>query len=302
MPRPGLSPYPGWYSGDNARLFRLMSVFLNLAADYIEPDMIDGITGGDGSMTEFAYAQIAAAACGLDVAGDSGDRRFFRERFAGMFKRLDTSAFTSDPYYRNIRLPEGTLSGGRFSFGMKTCRAYEAFVRDDPEIVRGRGGELLVTPRIGFFTEDYPYPAVFENGREWMTLMPNETVTSSFALKRAHGRVLTYGLGLGYFAYMASEKPSVASVTVVERSPEGIALFREHILPQFGNRDKIELIESDAFDYAEHRAPGERFDTVFCDIWHDPSDGVELYLRFKELETRGPEYIYWLEDTLKLYL
>ena len=296
----------GWYSGDNARLFRLMSIFLNLAPDYIEADMIDGIAGDLASRSEkdtvFAYASVAAAACGLDVWENREDRRFFGERFLPMFALMDTAPFKADPYYRNIAFPDGEEGGWRFE--TRTCRPYEAFVRGDPEVSRGRDGKILVTPRIGFFTGEYRYPAVTENGREWMTLMPNETLTSAYAVERSRGRVLTFGLGLGYFTYMAARKPEVESVTVVERDPSVIDLFRRHILPQFPDAGKVSLVTGDAFEYAENVMPAGGFDTVFCDIWHDPSDGVPLYLRMKEIASRtpGPEYIYWIEDTLRLYI
>jgi spermidine synthase len=161
-----------------------------------------------------------------------------------------------------------------------------------------------VIPQIGFFEEDYPYPAVLEGGREWMTLMPNETNTTKPALDAARGKVLTYGLGLGYFAYMASIKDEVTSVTVVERSEDAIALFKEHILPQFPDPQKVTVVHSDAFEFAEKQMENGAYDMVFTDLWHDPSDGVELYLKMKEYENELPNahFVYWIGNTLKLYM
>ena len=145
---------------------------------------------------------------------------------------------------------------------------------------------------------------MLENGREWMTLLPNETITIKPHIDRAHGRVLTFGLGLGYFAYSAASKENVASVTVVERDENVIKLFCDLILPQIPYKDKIRLICADAFDYAKENYKKHLYDYVFTDIWHDPSDGVELYLKMKEYEKLCPlcEYGYWIEDTLKLYI
>ncbi len=282
----------------NQRLFKILSVYLNLAPDYIDTSMIKEITGGDSSGEEFAYANIAAAACGLDIYDNANDKKFFRTHFLPCFTKLDLSPFESDPYYRNIKLPVGTK--GKWEFQVKVCKAYEAFVYDDPEICPD--GRIL--PRIGFFDRDYRFPAVLENGREWMTLMPNETNTTKPALDKSQGRVLTYGLGLGYFAYMASLKDEVDSVTVVERSADVIALFNEFIFPQFAHPEKIKIVESDAFEYAEKYMSAGEFDVVFTDIWHDPSDGCDLYLRMKTYEHLLPnaEFLYWVEDTLKLYI
>ena len=46
------------------------------------------------------------------------------------------------------------------------------------------------------------------------------------------------------------------------------------------------------------------YDVVFTDLWHDPSDGCELYLKMKTYEHLLPKarFLYWIEDTLKLYL
>jgi spermidine synthase len=137
-----------------------------------------------------------------------------------------------------------------------------------------------------------------------MTLMPNETNTTKPAIDIAYGKVLTFGLGLGYFTFMASIKHDVESVTVVERSDDVIELFERFILPQFPDPSKIKIVRSDAFDFAENQMAKGAYDSVFVDIWHDPSDGCDLYLKMKEYETLLPKakFVYWVEDTLKLYI
>jgi len=282
----------------NQRIFKVLSIYLNLAPDYIDRSMIEEITSGDKDAEEFAFANIAATACGLDIYDDIIDKKFFRTHFLPCFKKLDVRPYREDPYYKNIRFPEGTE--GKWSFETRTCKAYEAFVYDDPKVYDD--GRIL--PCIGFFDVDYPFPAVLENGREWMTLMPNETNTTQKAIELSEGKVLTYGLGLGYFAYMASLKDNVETVTVVERSRDVIELFKKYILPQFPQSNKIIIVESDAFEFAENKMQCGGYNTIFTDIWHDPSDGCDLYLRMKEYEHLIPEakFVYWVEDTLKLYI
>lgn len=284
----------------NSRIFKLMSIYLNLAPDYVDKEMMDAMTEGvrTRETLEYSYASLVAAACGLDPYDNPVDKAFFREHFLPMMHLLDSKPYREDEYYKNIKFPEGKC--GNWTFERRVCRAYEGFVFDDP-ITMDDG---RVIPQIGFFEEDYPYPAVLEGGREWMTLMPNETNTTKPALDAARGKVLTYGLGLGYFAYMASIKDEVTSVTVVERSEDAIALFKEHILPQFPNPQKVTVVHSDAFEFAEKQMENGAYDTVFTDLWHDPSDGVELYLKMKEYENKLPnaQFVYWIEKTLKLYM
>ena len=42
------------------------------------------------------------------------------------------------------------------------------------------------------------------------------------------------------------------------------------------------------------------FDCAFVDLWHDVSDGVELYIRMKKLENKNPwvSFNYWIEDSI----
>ncbi len=285
-------------SANNRRLFKLMSIYLNLAPDYITREMMDEITGGESFGAEFAFAHLAAAACGLDVYGNNSDKAFFRSHFLPMFKLLDVEPYKHDPYYQNIKFEKS--SSGKWTFEQRVCKEYEAFVYDDPVVFPD--GRII--PSIGFFNTDYPFPAVCEGGREWMTLMPNETNTTKPAIKAARGRVLTYGLGLGYFTYMAHMKSNVDSVTVVELSDDAIELFTKHILPQFDFPEKINIIKADAFEFAENQMKDDAFDMVFVDIWHDPGDGCDLYLRMKQFENQNPntQFVYWIEDTLKLYI
>ena len=179
-------------------------------------------------------------------------------------------------------------------------KPFELIPLDDPIVFEdGR-----VVPQLGFFDTEFPYPVVFENGVEWMLVTPNEVETMREDIKKAHGKVLAYGLGLGYFVYLTSLMPEVESVTVVDLSSDAIELFKEHILPQFENAEKVRIVCDDAFHYAEHVAPGENYDYIYADIWHDVSDGVSMYRRFKELERLCPnsEFAYWIEKTMLCYM
>jgi hypothetical protein len=155
-------------------------------------------------------------------------------------------------------------------------------------------------PPLGFFTESFSFPAILENGNEWMTLTPVDLDTCEDAIREARGKVVTFGLGLGYYAYMAAMKENVESVTVVELSEDVIRLFKKHILPQMPCRDKIKIVNMDAFKYAEEIMPGEEYDLAFVDTWRDASDGAPMYRRMKALEGRSPntKFMYWIENFL----
>lgn len=278
----------------NSETMHLLSLYLNLTPDFITPSEVEELSEEFSVTREVAYATILATACGLRTARE--DRVYFENYFLPMVREMDPLEFETDPYYENIRIPDG--KSGRWELKTMRLRPCEAFVRDDPVVYPD--GRMV--PSLGFFMREFPYPAVLEDGREWMTLMPNETVTTLPAVHRSHGRVLTFGLGLGYFAYRAALRREVESVTVVELSEDAAALFRTHILPQFENPDKVTVVVSDAFDFLENMRDGE-YDFVFADIWHDVGDGRELYHRFRDFEGRFPstEFTYWLEETILCY-
>lgn len=283
---------------DNAEILDRLSAFLSERPDAIDGGMVSELRAACGLSAEEAYRLLLASLCGLDVAERARDRALYQNYFPRMARRLDADAYRRDPYYQNIALPEARA--GRWQLQRERYRPYQAFVAGDLRALPdGR-----IVPRIGFFEEEFSFPAVLEGGREWMLISPNEIETMRPAVRAARGRVLAYGLGLGYFPYLASLKEEVASITVVERDPSAIELFDRYIKAQFARADKLEIVLDDAFAFAQKRLARGRYDVVFADLWHDPADGVPIYLRMKQFEALSPqsEYVYWIEETLKCYL
>ena len=282
----------------NNILFKKLSVFINHEADFIRPEFIESLCRDCDISKEEAYCFTLAASIDLDTEKNPRDAEIFEEYFPDMVHLLKNKDYENNPYLKNIKIPTKKL--GKWELCYKTYVPYQAFVFDDPKITRD--GKII--PQIGFFEKEFSYPAVLESGTEWMLITPNEINTMRAPISGAHGKVLTYGLGLGYFAYMVSEKESVSSVTIVERDKNAISLFRDIILPQMPRKDKINIICNDAFYFAETRLADSDFDFVFADIWHDPSDGVPAYKRLKETEKYLPsaDFSYWIEKTLKCYI
>lgn len=282
----------------NNILFKKLSVFINHEADFIRPEFIESLCRDCDISKEEAYCFTLAASIDLDTEKNPRDAEIFEEYFPDMVHLLKNKDYENNPYLKNIKIPTKKL--GKWELCYKTYVPYQAFVFDDPKITRD--GKII--PQIGFFEKEFSYPAVLESGTEWMLITPNEINTMRAPISGAHGKVLTYGLGLGYFAYMVSEKESVSSVTIIERDKNAISLFRDIILPQMPRKDKINIICDDAFYFAETRLADSDFDFVFADIWHDPSDGVPAYKRLKETEKYLPsaDFSYWIEKTLKCYI
>lgn len=276
----------------NARFLVYTAAYLQNEPRLIDKTLMDSLLS-EGGESEYAFGAALSVAFGLD--GETSDEDYILERryMERAVKRLDASEFQSDPYYKNIKLSEIKL--GNWEIKYEEFAPYEGLIFDD---IKREG--LYEMPQIGFFEKPFVFPAVLEGGREWMMITPNEINTMKEPIKRAFGKVLTYGLGMGYFAYMASRDEKVESVTVVEKEKDIIDLFEKHILPEFEHKDKINIVHADAFEYAKEKAPVEKFDYAFVDIWHDALDGLDLYIGMKKLEKLSPGTVfdYWAEKTL----
>ena len=283
----------------NRRLMRLYSAYLSDSPNLVTKDMTDSLGRGCGVSVSYAYASCLSVFFGLDPEHSAEDRRFEREYLIPSISMLETKKYTDNPYYRTVRIPKSEQCGS-WELRQETYPACRAFVCGGPVL----HGDFREYPQIGFFNEPFCFPAVLENQNEWMTLTPVDLDTSEDAIATAHGKVITFGLGLGYFAFMASEKENVHSVTVIEKSPDVIRLFRTFILPQLPHAEKIRIICADAFEYAETSMPQEHFDVAFADTWRDVSDGLGMYLRMKRLERYNPEtkFVYWIEGMILSHL
>lgn len=279
---------------DTERLLRLLGDFLSRSAAGVAPEMVDEIVSACGVGQEEAFALLLAGCLGVDAAGE--DRAFYASFLRPSVRLLDAQAYRGNAYLRAVHAPE--TKRGAWELKRMAYRPFQAFVCDDyRETPDGR-----VLPQIGCFAEAFEYPAALENGREWMTVTPNEIETMRAPVARARGHVLAFGLGLGYFAFMAAQKEQVESVTVIERERAIIELFRETLLPQFPHGEKIRVVQADAFEYA-CALPEGAFDFAFTDLWHDVSDGLPMQRAMRALLERVPglDAAYWIEDTMRWY-
>ena len=278
----------------NALITLAYSRYINFTPRFITADMVADLARECDTDPDAAYRLLLSAAMGLDTVDDPEHRRLERLYVTPGVKRLDPAVYRRDAYFQTVQLP--TRAKGRWETLTATYAAYEPFVWNDPLVLP----DLREIPQIGYFSEEFVFPAVLENGIEWMTVTPNEIETMRGPIEESHGSVLTLGLGLGYYAFHASEKATVSHVTVIERDPDVISLFKEHILPQFPHKEKITVIQADAFAFLEKELPKTQFDYLFADLWHDASDGLDMYLQIKRYEKAYPntKFAYWIEPSL----
>lgn len=205
---------------------------------------------------------------------------------------LDLDSYINNPYLQNIKFNKTNIKNIKITYD--AYLPYEGFSLDDLKVDEDNYFQEQYS--IGYFKKKFTFPSITHDNITWMSIIPNEINTMRNDIELVQGKVLVYGLGLGYFAYMISLKETVKEITIVENNPKIISLFQQIILPQFQYKEKIKIINQDAFIF--EKTCKEKFDYAYVDIYHSNEDGTELYLKFKNLELLSNHYLYWLENSL----
>lgn len=90
----------------------------------------------------------------------------------------------------------------------------------------------------------------------WMTDLPIEQRQTDELIRKASGRVLVGGLGLGYAVVALAAKRAVKEIVIVERSPDIINLVMEPTLATIAankssRSTRVTCVEADLFDYLD---------------------------------------------------
>ena len=199
-------------------------------------------------------------------------------------KVLDKVEFEANPFLQNVKFTDKTVDPYKFTHA--EIGAYEPVIYK--EVVTMSPSYSI--PCIGLFKDEAKSLAITVGDDEtYMSIGPFEMNSMAHVIEHVRGKVLCLGLGMGYFAYMSALKDNVQKVTVVENDHDLIELFKQEILPQFkytdekGNsvdlKDKIEIVEADAYVYADALTDG-MFDSVFANLWSDDTQSLD-YIKLK---------------------
>lgn len=213
------------------------------------------------------------------------------------FKEIDPAPYEANPYYELLKKARPAQKG-KSEYRLASLEPYSLFVYD--EVKTDPSNFHASYSPVGYFAKPFLFPSLDHEGRTWMSLIPHEINTMAPAIQKARGRVITYGAGLGYFAFMASEKEEVSEVAVLESDPAALSLFKECLLPLFPHKEKIHLISGNAlkFSLKENEEP---YDYLFVDIYHDAMDALPLYLGLRKKEGVAKDVDYWIEKAILAY-
>lgn len=276
----------------NNIILNKLSVFLNNAACSITTNQINKVTSCGVSVI-YAYKLLLKEYLDIDdpiLINDYLDKMVFLE---------NPNEYYQNPYYKTIKFT--TQKKDLWELKKAKYQPFELFVKDD---FRYFEDNKKMLPTLGSFEVPFYYLAIYQNKRLWMSITPNEINTMKEPINNAFGNVLTFGLGLGYFPFMCHLKENVQTITIVEHDKTVIKLFKEVILPQFSSPNKIKIINDEAFNFMEKSFNPNDYQFIFVDIYHDASDGTNIYKRFLPYLKKYPKanFSFWIEKTIKYYL
>ena len=212
---------------------------------------------------------------GLDK-DDEESQSVLSEYVLSNLKKLNPKDYTDNPYVKAVKK---VGRKGKYALKYIDYAPYQLFAFDDIKI-----NGYKEYSQIGYFDHKFSYLALTEGNNIWMSLNPNEIETMKLYINKAKGNVLVLGLGMGYVPFMLSLKNCVKSITIVEKDQEIINLFNELIYPSFLNKEKIKIIKGDAIEYTLKAQKERTYDYVFADLWHDPEDGLPLFVSLKKID------------------
>lgn len=214
-----------------------------------------------------------------------------KETWPSLF--LSADEWEHSPYHDAIHLD--MVKSNHFSFETGTIKGNELFNVDC--IQKDSNRELNDWMKLRAMDRNFEAIYLYQDDQDWMLDAPSEAATNNIPASKAHGKVLTFGLGIGYYMFMALENPDVESITCIEKAPEVIQMFERFLLPQFKDSSKIHIEQGDAYEKWNEDYLSQ-FDCVYTDIWESSMDGLNIITDL--LEKHNPPFEasdFWIEDS-----
>lgn len=231
----------------------------------------------------------------LDYVGLDLDDKFTLKKIdeyeLNKIEMSDLSLVLNNPYYKNVTPEE--YKDKSLHLYYKKYEPYEGFLSDEITLKT----YFKEINHLSFFDTTVPFLSLDKDDVTRMSITPHEINTMEKDIVLAKGKVLVLGLGLGYFTYMISLKEEVSQIVVIEKDKTIIELFKTKIFPYFKNKDKIKIVEEDAFKAVKNT---DGYDFIYVDIYHDAVEALPLYIRFKK-EEKEKEFNYWIETSILCY-
>lgn len=223
----------------------------------------------------------------------AGFQEFGRDESLWPSLYLSSMEFMESPYHKAIQLEK--IQDDRFVYKKEVLPAHQLFNAD--VIQMDERQELNEWMKLRALDEPVEAAVLWQDEDVWMLDAPSEANTIDPYAAKASGKVLTFGLGIGYFIFMAMRNPNVTSITVVEQSTEVIEMFKTFLLPQFPTHIPLNIIQGDAYEYFNQKFI-QGYDYVFVDIHKSNDDGLDVMRQMLSSYMPPFEKVdFWIEDS-----
>lgn len=207
---------------------------------------------------------------------------------------LSSADFKATPYYKHIKLD--TIQHEQVRISQEIISQHR--LMNAGAIVWDEHQELNDWMRLRALDAPLETTVLRIDDQVWMLDVFAEAFTIDPCALKAHGQVLTFGCGIGYFVYMALTNQAVDHITIIENNQAVIDIFKEHILPQFDQNHKVTILHEDAFGYF-NESNLSRYDYVFVDIHQSSLDGLEIMDKLLSNYLPPLEQVdFWIETSI----
>lgn len=279
---------------ENIEVSSLYNSVLDENYNCITLDIINSYMKDEGISKEEAIQETFYSFLNLSI-DDPIIEKMNSDTSFGSFCEVNPFEFENHPFNK---LPIKNVALGPYRLEYNYFEPYELFNSD--EVKADINNYFSEKTTVSYFTKKVKYLSLIMKKEVWMSITPHEINTMKKNISEASGDVITFGLGLGYFAYEVSNKNNVKSITIIEKDGKVIELFKRNILPFFPHPEKIKIIKQDAFVFFDTEMRNLNYDYVFIDIYHTPDDALPLYLKFKNIERKHNfnNIHYWIEESI----
>ena len=275
---------------NNLILINALNEYLRVMPDQIDPKTLEEVKAS-GVRELYAYASLLNSYMGLD-------EMFIDRYLLNMLIKDDVDKYLNNPFYLKMDNLEQAASG-KLKLDYSFIEQYELFAQDEIDTaIDGR-----IYPQIAYFDDFLKCVTIYDHEKILSRFNPLAVNACIIPLDEVKGKVACFGLGNGYFAYMAHLKDNVSALTIYEANNDLIELFKKGMLPKFDYPEKIKIVKADPFMFLKNKTNKLSVDYAFINCWSDYKTGAKDYHRFKKLEANRPKvkYMYYLENSILAY-
>ena len=206
---------------------------------------------------------------------------------------ISADAWENSLYHRTVDLSR--ISSGHFTYEKEIINGGELFNCDS--LIKDPEHALNDSMKLRALDRDCTAVYLLQDDEDWMLDAPSEAATNDICAAAAHGNVLTFGLGIGYFLFMCAQNKAVSSITVIEQSQDVIDMFTKYIQPQMQLNVPVTIKQGDAYEHW-NKDTLSGYDYVYTDIWQSSLDGLAAMQELLELYLPPlAQADFWIEDS-----